>query len=578
MMAPLTHDRPGSTAGARSLRGRRALNNLLQTLRNLGPLRLAAMGAVALGLIGFFFYLTSRLSTPEMALLYSDLDRADGGAIVQRLEEQKVPYEVSADGTRISVPQDEVGRLRMVMAQAGLPNGGSLGYEIFDKPEGFGTTSFIQNINHLRALEGELARTVGTISGVQQARVHLVLPKREMFSRTQQAATASVFLRLRPGVRLDREQIAAIQHLLAASVPQLDPSQVSIIDDHGNLLARGMGSDSRELMLATAEEKRLAFEQRTARTVEDLLSRTLGYGKVRAEVSADLDFDRVETSSEIYDPESQVVRSTQTVEESSNSTEGDTPDPVTVANNLPTAQEDLFGIAGSRSNSNRNEETVNYEISKTVRNHVRETGQVRRLSVAVLVDGTYRQNEAGESEYVARSSDELRQIEALVRSAVGADPARGDTIEVVNMRFATPEAEFADAADSTILGMPKDDVFRIVELVVLAIVALLVILLVIRPLLAKAFERADEMTGEEDAERLLTSQAGMHPQLMGPGALAQDLALEDAAAGEELDQMIDINRVEGRVRASSLRKVGEIVDKHPEEAVSIIRNWLYQET
>lgn len=554
------------------------MNNLLQTLRNLGPLRLAAMGAVALGLIGFFIYLTSRLSTPEMALLYSDLDRTDGGAIVQKLDEQKVAYEVSADGTRISVPQDQVGRLRMLMAQAGLPSGGSLGYEIFDKPEGFGTTSFIQNINHLRALEGELARTVGTIAGVQQARVHLVLPKREMFSRTQQAATASIFLRLRPGVQLGREQIASIQHLMAASVPQLDPSQVSIVDDRGNLLARGMGSDSREMMLATAEEKRLAFEQRTARTVEDLLARTLGYGKIRAEVSADLDFDRVVTNSEIFDPESQVVRSTQTVEESNDSTEGDAPDSVTVANNLPTAQDDLSGLTGSRSRSNRNEETVNYEVSKTVRNHVRETGQVRRLSVAVLVDGTYRQNEAGESEYVARSSDELRQIEALVRSAVGADPARGDTIEVVNMRFATPEAEFADGAEGTILGMPKDDVFRIVELVVLAVVALLVILLVVRPLMAKAFERAEEAPVEDDPERLLTDQTGMHPQLMGPGALAQDLALEDAAAGEELDHMIDINRVEGRVRASSLRKVGEIVDKHPEQAVSIIRNWLYQET
>lgn len=555
------------------------MNNLLQTLRNLGPVRLAAMGIVALGLIGFFVYLTTRLSTTEMALLYADLDRADGGAIVQRLEQMQVPFQVTPDGTKISVPADQVGRLRMTMAQAGLPSGGSIGYEIFDKPEGFGTTSFVQNINHLRALEGELARTIGTLAGIQTARVHLVLPKREMFSRQSSAATASVFLKLRAGGRLGREQIQSIQHLIAAAVPQMEPGRVSIVDDKGQLLARGQGADSPELQMATAEEKRLAYEQRTARTIEDLLSRTLGYGKVRAEVSADLDFDRIVTNSEVFDPESQVVRSTQTVNENNESTERNGLDPVTVANNLPTAQDSQSGDnATARTRGSRSEETINYEISRTTKNHVRETGQVRRLSVAVLVDGTYRAVQDGASEYVARTPEELRQIEALVRSAIGADPARGDAIEIVNMRFTAPEADLAGEAADLFLGMAREDLFRIAEMAVLAIVAVLVILLVIRPLMARAFERGQEISEEEEAERLLTDQTSGAPQLMGPGALAQDLALEDAAMGEELEQMIDINRVEGRVRASSLRKVGEIVEKHPEEAVSIIRNWLYQET
>jgi flagellar M-ring protein FliF len=172
----------------------------------------------------------------------------------------------------------------------------------------------------------------------------------------------------------------------------------------------------------------------------------------------------------------------------------------------------------------------------------------------------------------------MAQIEALVRSAIGFDAVRGDMVEVINMRFATPDAEFADGSEAIFLGMAKEDLFRIAEMVVLAIVAILVILLVIRPLMARAFERNDGSSAEEEAERLLTDQSMGQAQLTGPGALAQDLALEDAQAGEELEQMIDINRVEGRVRASSLRKVGEIVDKHPEEAVSIIRSWLYQET
>ncbi|EWY35885.1 flagellar M-ring protein FliF [Skermanella stibiiresistens SB22] len=554
------------------------MNTFLQTLRNLGPVRLAAMGVVALGLIGFFVYLMTRLSTPDMALLYGDLDPKDGGAIVRQLEEQKVPHQVNPEGTRIMVPADQVGRLRMVMAQAGLPAGGSIGYEIYDKPEGFGTTSFVQGVNHLRATEGELARTVGTLAAVQQARVHLVLPKREMFSRSQQAATASVFLKLRAGQSLKREQIVAIQHLIAAAVPQLEPNQISIIDDRGNLLARGMGAGGEQLLQANADEKKQAYEQRTTRVIEDLLSRSLGFGKVRAEVTADLDFDRITTSSEIFDPESQVIRSTQTVEDNNESTDRDAADPVTVANNLPTAGANgADASATSRTKGARTEETVNYEISKTVKSHVRESGQVRRLSVAVLVDGVYTPVPDGPPTYAARPKEEMAQIEALVRSAIGFDAVRGDTVEVINMRFATPDAEFADAG-ATFLGMAKEDLFRIAEMLVLAIVAILVILLVVRPLMAKAFERSGGADEEEEADRLLADHSAGQAQLTGPGALAQDLALEDAQASEELEQMIDINRVEGRVRASSMRKVGEIVDKHPEEAVSIIRSWLYQET
>jgi flagellar M-ring protein FliF len=556
------------------------LNSFVQTLRNLGPVRLAAMGVVALGLIGFFIYLMTRLSQPDMALLYSELDARDAGGITQKLDQLKIPYQVNAEGTRIQVPADQVGKLRMAMAQAGLPSGGSIGYEIFDKGEGFGTTNFIQNINHLRALEGELARTVSTLTPVQNARVHLVLPKREMFSRTQPTPTASVFLKLRPGAQLSREQILSIQHLIAAAVPQLEPNQISIVDDRGSLLARGMGAGSEELLAASADEKKLAFERRAVQTIEDLLSRTVGYGKVRAQVSTDFDFDRVTTNSEIFDPESQVVRSTQTVEEKNESTDNDPPDPVTVANNLPNAQQ--TGATGvtptSQTRGSRTEETVNYEISKTVKSHVRESGQVRRMSVAVLVDGSYQAGDNGQQVYVPRSKEELTQIDALVRSAIGFDAVRGDSIEVVNMRFTAPDGELADTG-ITILGMQKDDLFRIAEMVVLAIVALLIILLVVRPLMARAFERSQESSGDDDdAERLLTDQSGSQAQLMAPGALAQDLALEEAQADEELEQMIDISRVEGRVRASSLRKVGEIVDKHPEEAVSIIRNWLYQET
>jgi len=549
------------------------VDSFLQTMRSLGPARLAAIGVVGVGLIAFFFFLTTRLSQPNMELLYGELSQQDAAAIGQQLTELNVPFDVDASGTKISVPSDQVGKLRMQMAQAGLPNGGSIGYEVFDQPEGFGATSFIQNMNRLRAMEGEMARTVGTLSAVDKARVHLVLPKRELFSRTSNTASASVFLKMRPGMQLSREQIASIQHLIAAAVPNLEPGRVSIVNDQGKLLARGNGQDSAEEFLNTAAEKERAYEQRLTTTIEELLSRTLGFGRVRAEVSAEMNFDRVTTSDEIYDPESRVVRSTQVVEENEASKERDPLEPITVDNNLPGAQANDAVEPLASTERTRTEETVNYEISRTTRQSVREIGQVSRLSIAVLVDGRYETDpNSGEEVYQPRSDQELQQLERLVRSAVGYDAQRGDVIELVNMRFVAPERDF-DLAEDTILGIPKQDVFRIAEMLILGIVAVLVILLVVRPLISRAFERPQET--EDDVDRLLTDQSAA--ALAGPG-MSDDLALEAEQADEDLENMIDINRVEGRVRASSLRKVGEIVDKHPEEAVAIIRNWLYQET
>ncbi|MDE1147586.1 MAG: flagellar basal-body MS-ring/collar protein FliF [Azospirillaceae bacterium] len=553
------------------------MENLLQTLRNLGPVRLGAIGGVALLIIALFGFLVFNGSSPNMALLYSDLSPADGGAIVQQLDQiqPKVPYQVSADSTRIEVPADQVGRLRMVMAQQGLPSGGSVGYEIFNQSESLGTTSFMQSVQQLRALEGELTRTVNTLAPVQQSRIHLVLPKRELFSRDTQKATASVVLRLRPGQQLKKEQVASIQHLIAASVPGLQPDMVSVVDDKGNLLARGMGDDSKEAMMATAEEKRLAYQQRLTDKIEEILGRTVGTGKVRAEVTVDMDFDRITTNSEIYDPDSQVVRSTETNNENSEDVNREGQDPVTVANNLPSADAEKASNGASTSKTTKANERINYEISKTVKVQEREAGQVRRLSVAVLVDGNYTPDDKGVPQYQPRTDEELQKLASLVRSSIGYDGSRGDTVDVVSMKFATNEGDLDNIKEETLFGLPKADVFRIAETLVLAIVAILVILLVIRPLVARALDRTPQLEDEPD---LLSDGSGV-PQLAGPGggALARELALEAAQANEELEQMIDINRVDGRVRASSLRKVGEIVEKHPEEAVSIIRNWLYQE-
>lgn len=562
------------------------MNAFLQTLKNLGPMRLAAMGGVAVLLIGFFIFLTTQMSSQDMALLYSDLEMADSGEIAAQLEAMEVPYEVAGDGRNILVPADQVDRLRLAMAQQGLPTGGSLGYEIFDQQDGFGTTNFIQNINRLRALEGELARTIATIDQVRQARVHLVLPERELFSRETQEPSASVFLRLdRRG--LGSEQILAIQHLVSAAVPRLEPDNISIVDDNGNLLAQGPGADAAQMGVATAEQARRDYERRLREQIEAMLSRSLGAGRVLVQVAADMDFDRVTVSSETYDPDGQVPRSTQFVEENSTSSEGEGLDPVTVAGNLPEA-EDLGAVdggGGARNETSVVRETTNYEISRTTESRVREGGTVRRLSVAVMVDGVYEPVADGEMTYVPRSQEDMDRIAALVRTAAGFDASRGDTVEVVNMRFTGAEDLFPGTPETGLLGLTSEDLMRIAEMAILAIVAVLVILLVVRPLLNRALDsNRGEGTSASDLDGLLTDQSGLQRALAGPsmtagpGMAAAELAAPNGGHGStELDALIDIDQVEGRVRASSIKKVGEIVEKHPEEAVSIIRSWLHQE-
>lgn len=551
------------------------MNQLLQTFRNLGPRKLAAIGGMAVILLGFLVYFVARMSSTDMALLYSELDTRDSAQIAQRLEAMNVPFEVT--NGRILVPAAQVDRLRLTMAQDGLPRGGSLGYELFDGSDGFGTTTFVQNINRLRAMEGELARTIASIDAISTARVHLVLPERELFSRDRQEPTASVFVRLN-SQGLSQQQIEAIRNLVATSVPRMQPDGVAIIDDRGNLLASGP-TDANELRIRDAEDMRRAYERELRQTLEELLARSVGYGRVRAQVNAEMDFDRVTVSEERYDPDSAVARSTQFVEETRDVSEGDGIDPVTVAANLPEPDaQGLFGGAGARERTSRLEETTNFEISRVVQNSIRETGSVRRLSVAVLIDGSYARGENGTPEYQPRSADEMQQLEALVRSAMGFNANRGDQVQVTNLRFVGPGDELFDDAVETLFGIPRDDLFRIIEMVVLAIVAVLVILLVVRPLLARVLESSQQEEPDEDQQSALEGLSGMQAALAGPGAVSPEFALAGLGEDEEPDQLIDLNKVEGRVRASSLKKVGEIIDRHPEEAVSIIRNWMYQET
>lgn len=545
------------------------MNNFLETLKQLGPARLGIMGGVLLALLVFFLFVSMRVSTPDMKLLYSDLSSMDSGAIAAKLEEIQVRYEISQDGTRILVPEDDVGRSRMLLAEAGLPNGGSMGYEIFDKQSGFGTTNAVQNVNQVRALEGELARTISSLAPVRSARVHLVLPQRELFSRESRPASASVALGMRPGAKLEQDQVLAIQSLIASAVPQLKPEAVSIIDQEGNLLARG-GDENMTLASLKAEEMRLGYERRVTQAIEDLVGRSVGYGKVRANVTADLNFDRVNTSEELFNPEASTPRSTQTTEESTTERDG-AANNVSVENNLPAVGSDLFLDEKPSLQSNRIEEVTNYEISKTVRNTTREAGEVRRLSVAVLIDGKYTTAEDGTRTYQPRTDAELDQIAALVRSAIGFDAERGDTLEVVNMQFAEIETVEDVVIDNTLFGFDKNKLLDVAEILTVAIMIILVVLLVLQPMVGRLLT-SDAPQVDDDLEADLLGVRAATPALAGP----MDDAFEPGEVNDDTS-MIDMQKVEGQVKASSVKKIEDIVDAYPAETVSVLRSWMTQD-
>ena len=271
----------------------------------------------------------------------------------------------------------------MLLAKDGLPSGGSIGYEMFDRGDGLAATEFQQKINETRAMEGELGRTIRAIHGVRGARVHLVLPRREPFAREQQDAQASVMLTMAGAQRLDREGVQAVLNLVAAAVPGLRPHNIAVVDARGDLLARAGEPVGQAAAALATEEVRRATELRLSRAVEEMLERTLGAGHVRAEASVRMNFDKVNETKEQYDPDGQVTRSTQTVTNNSKTTEAATT--VTVQNNLPNAD---AGKEGAGSQEARQEETTNYEIGKTVRTLIREQPQIDRISLAVMVDGT----------------------------------------------------------------------------------------------------------------------------------------------------------------------------------------------
>ena len=537
------------------------MKSVLAGLQALGPVKLGALALVAALSLGLVGVLALHDGSPPMSLLYADLDLREAGQVVDSLDRAHIPHQLDASGNRILVPGDQVARSRMLLAKEGLPSGGSIGYEIFDRSDSLTASTFQQGISQTRAMEGELARTIRTLQGVRAARVHLVLPRREPFQRDRQEAQASVVITMAGAARLDQDGVQAVLNLIAAAVPGLKPQNIAIIDTRGNLLARA-GQPTAGLAAAqTGEELKRAAELRISRAVEEMLERTVGPGHVRAEATVDLDFDQVHEQQEKFDPDGQVVRSQQSTTGNSRTTEQ--AQNVTVQNNLPNADP---AASGAGSTEQKNEETTNYEISKTVRTTVREQPQMKRLSLAVMVDGVAAPGPDGKPVWAPRPEDELARMTSLVRNAVGYDEKRGDKVEVVSMRFAAPD-EGPDAGPLPLLSQfEKADVVRLAEAAMLGIAVILCLLMVFRPMVLRIALAQPKLAGA-------LAGAGADAMLddSGDGAALASLAASPLAAP---GPQMRLAHVEGNLSAASLKRVAELATAHPDETLAMVRHWI----
>ena len=535
-------------------------------IKAIGAARFGVMAGVAAVLTAFFLYIAGVIGEPAKSILFSGLEPRDASAVTAKLDAMNVPYEAKGDGNTILVPADQVTKLRMALAQDNLPAAG-VGYEIFDKSDTFGTTAFVQNINRLRALEGELARSIQTIDGIESARVHMVVPERQIFSRDAQSPSASVVIKTR-GI-MSHGQVVAIQHLVAAAVASLTPERVAIVDDKGNLLAGGQEKTGDDANADAQEQNTTDFEDRLRRRVESMVESVVGQGHARVQITANMDYDHSSETSETYDPDSKVVRSTQTVEQNATDTNGGGA-AVSVASALPGQQSS--GSSDVKSNSGHTEETTNYEISKVVKTSTVAGGAVKKLSVAVVVDGI----EGDNGSYKPRSAQDMKEIDTLVKSAIGYDASRGDQVQVVNMPFARVDTGVGTPAPTPLLGLDGPDWFKIIEAAILSLTALLIGLFVMRPLIARMF--APVSYGGAPVQ--LMSGSPVAGQLAAPSSQNFDAASQAGQAPAQIppprESMIDISRIEGQVRESSVKKVGEVVQAHPEEALAILRTWLHE--
>jgi flagellar M-ring protein FliF len=549
------------------------VDRFLSAIQRFGVGRLAALVGVGAGVVAVLVALTMFMGKEPGELLYSNLDLKEASTVTQALDQAGIKYETKGDGSTIMVARDKVASARLLVAGKGLVTSGSIGYEIFDSSNALGQTDFVQQLNRQRALQGELERTIKGWQGVNSVRVHLVLPKRQIFEDDAEQPSAAVTIAT-GGREASSDMVRAVQNLVAGSVSGMKPEKVSVIDQHGKTLS---AASDESLAGQLAQDRKTEVEARIAKTVKDMVEGVLGPGKARVNVTADLDLNRITVQEEKFDPDGQVIRSESTNEANTSENKNDDTSAVTATQNIPGGAPGGFQALGSKSGSN--ESVTNYEISKSVRTEVTEPGAIKKIAVAVAIDGvTAPAGKDGKpGAYTPRTEQERSQLEELIKTAVGFDGARGDQVKVTNIRFPQPEDQ-ALGKTGILAGFDKNDIMRMAELGVLAIVAIMILIFAVRPFLKSMMSQGanQQALGQPAVTRMVTLSDGSTQEVIIDQS-GEPIAIA-GPGGADIDQRIDIAKIEGQVKASSIKRVSEFVDKHPDESVAILRTWLHEST
>ncbi len=462
------------------------LRRLIEPFMALSPGKRMLIAGVAFLSAAAFAILILVANKTDYRPLFTNLSAEDAGEIVKKLKDSKTPYQVTPDGKGLMVPSDKVYELRLTLASEGLPQGGGVGFEIFDR-KNFGMTEFVQKLNYQRALQGELSRTISQLNGVEQARIHLVIPEKSLFKENEKPATASIVLKMKSARSLRDNEVQGVVHLVASSIEGMNPDNVTVLDSRGKILSKGGNgtTDAASKLSSAMQETQRGYEKNVEERIQSLLDRIVGSGKTVARVSATFDFKQVERVEEKFDPESIAVRSEQRTEEKAgtSATSAGVPGVQTNLGRAPAGG----GAAGGGS---KNDETLNYEVSRSTAKIIEPVGALSKISVAVLVDGKYealapaKDGQAVKPKYIPRSPDELQKIEALVKSSVGFNPDRGDQLTVQNIPFQdTGDMVGSEVQPAWQQWLNNPVVMSFVKNLMIAIGFIALILLVIKPLL-----------------------------------------------------------------------------------------------
>lgn len=542
--------------------GREQAQRLWNNIRELGTRRLVALGLVGLTVIlvvavGAFF-----LSQPEREALYVDLSREDVSRIGGALKDAGIDFDVSSDGTSVLVAHADTSRARMLLAENGLPQDTNSGYELFNELGSFGLTSFMQEITRVRALEGELARTIQSMKGIKAARVHIVLPERGSFRRDQQVASASVVIRTeRPN---DSNDAQAIRHLVAAAIPGMTLDNVTVLNTEGTVLASGEDGDN------AATGKLANLQDRVNGEIEANIRRTLtpylGLNNFEISVASTLDTDKTRTSETIFDPNSRVERSVRVIKENAQSRNSSNETPATVQQNIPQEQLPTAAGGGSNEQNERREELTNFEISSKVVETVSDGFRVKHLSIAVLVNKERLMAAAGTNGGSVPVDAQIAEIEQLVASAAGLDSERGDQLKVSAVGFAAGAGELDPVAPLSVLDLLIRQFGTLINAATMLVVAILLIWFGLRPAMRAILARPqDEEQAALDATAL-------------PALDTSVVTLEDGTQALLPDE--DINLIEdltSKRNRTPQKRLEQIIEYDDEQAAAVLRQWLGSE-